>query len=78
VNVQELDAVADRQYRLAAYKSVIEQPVIGMLSPFVGFLVSWMCHTAKTPRFHVGGTPGQYEPIDRLRRSFQFSWREEK
>jgi hypothetical protein len=49
-----------------------------MLSPFVGILVSWMCHTAKAPRLHVGGTPGQYEPIDRLRRSFQFSWREEK
>jgi hypothetical protein len=37
-----------------------------------------MCYTPKTPRLHVGGTPGQYEPIERLRRSLQFSGREEK
>src|SRR5260370_35310342 len=64
MNVQELRAVADCQYRLAACKRVIEQPVIGMLSPLVRILISRVPCTAKTPRLDVRVTSGESEPID--------------
>ena len=76
MNVQELRAVADRQYRLAGGESVLEQPVIGMLAPFIGRRALSMSCAAKAPRLHVRGTARQHEPIERLRHALEFRRRE--
>lgn len=66
MNVQELRAIADGQYRLTVYQRVIEQPAIGLIAPFVRICILYVRRAAKSTRLNVRGAAREYEAIERL------------
>jgi len=67
MNIQQLRAITDCQYRLTICERVIEHPAVSILATFVGIRVLCMGGDAKAPRLYVRGTARKYEAIERLR-----------